>query len=88
MPVGCAGAVVRAVVGALGSTGIASTTSRHVPAVTSVLNCAVDNGGSALLTGAPFSAAAFHSLTLTCCPSGVTRSAVHSFVSTRRSGYS
>lgn len=66
----------------------ASMAVSHAFAVTTFFNCAVDKGGSGLLTGASFSAAAFHSLTLTCCPCGVTRSAVHHFVWTRRSGYS
>lgn len=76
------------VVGDFGSAGIASMRSRHGDAAAMFFNWAEDKGGWGLVTGESFSAAAFHSLMLTCCPCGVTSSAVHNLVSTRRSGYS
>lgn len=70
------------------SSGMESATLRHSFAAASVFNCWMLRGGSGRETGSPFSAAAFHSLTLTRVPSGVTRSALHALVSARRSGYS
>lgn len=65
-----------------------STAARHSAAVTTDFSCAGESGGSGLVTGASFSADAFHSITLTCWPCGVTSCAYQYFVSTRRSGYS